>query len=121
MIARRWIAFSVLGAFVVASPVLAAMRDKDAYELPIRDKSGKASKDVKTAGYDLKDETNAAFWKKAGSGEEKNHTLGVRDTKAIGDLNTAESRRYLEAQLARYKDDGSKESSWTRDILALYL
>lgn len=41
--------------------------------------------------------------------------------KAIGDLNTAESRRYLEAQLARYKDDGSKESMWTRDIIGLYL
>lgn len=40
--------------------------------------------------YDLKDEANAAFWKKSGSGEEKNNTLGVRDTKAIGDLNPAD-------------------------------
>lgn len=40
--------------------------------------------------YDLKDEANAAFWKKSGSGEEKNNTLGVRDTKAIEDLNPAD-------------------------------
>ncbi|QJE96088.1 type 1 glutamine amidotransferase domain-containing protein [Luteolibacter luteus] len=40
--------------------------------------------------YDLKDEANAAFWKKVGSGEEKNNTLGVRDTKAVMDLNPAD-------------------------------
>lgn len=40
--------------------------------------------------YDLKDEANAAFWKKSGSGEEKDGTLGVKGTKAIGDLNPAD-------------------------------
>ena len=40
--------------------------------------------------YDLKDGANAAFWKKTGSGEEKAGTLGVKDTKALGDLNPAD-------------------------------
>lgn len=40
--------------------------------------------------YDLKDEANATFWKKVGSGEEKNNTLGVKDTKAVADLNPAD-------------------------------
>lgn len=39
--------------------------------------------------YDLKDEANAAFWKKYGSGEEKRMTLGVKETKPIGELNPA--------------------------------
>lgn len=70
--AHPWEVFSKAGyAVTLASPV-----------------GGFAPLDPKS--YDLKDEANAAFWKKAGSGEEKNHTLGVRDTKAIGDLNPAD-------------------------------
>ncbi len=40
--------------------------------------------------YDPEDGANAAFWKKYGSGEEKDGTLGVKDTKAVSDLNPAD-------------------------------
>ncbi len=40
--------------------------------------------------YDLEDPANAAFWEKYGSGEEKDGTLGVKDTKAVGNLNPAD-------------------------------
>jgi len=70
--AHPWEVFSKAGyAVTLASPV-----------------GGFAPLDPKS--YDLKDETNAAFWKKAGSGEEKDNTLGVKTTKAMADLNPAD-------------------------------
>jgi putative intracellular protease/amidase len=40
--------------------------------------------------FDEKDGTNAAFWKKFGSGEEKNATLGVKETIPISGVNPAD-------------------------------
>jgi putative intracellular protease/amidase len=40
--------------------------------------------------HDLKDEANAAFWKKHGSGELKDQTLGARETLSLEDVNPAD-------------------------------
>jgi putative intracellular protease/amidase len=40
--------------------------------------------------FDEKDGTNAAFWKKFGSGEENNATLGVKETIAVSGVNPAD-------------------------------
>jgi putative intracellular protease/amidase len=40
--------------------------------------------------YDEKDGTNAAFWKEFGSGEEKNATLGVKETISLSGVNPAD-------------------------------
>ncbi len=40
--------------------------------------------------YDEKDSANLAFWKKFGSGEEKNATLGVKETVSLSGLNPAD-------------------------------
>jgi hypothetical protein len=41
--------------------------------------------------------------------------------KAIGDLDTAESREYLKKQQARFNSGTDKEALWTREIINLYL
>lgn len=41
--------------------------------------------------------------------------------KAIGDLDTAESREYLKKQLAKFNSGTDKDSLWTKEIINLYL
>jgi len=41
--------------------------------------------------------------------------------KAIGDMDTPESRAYLQKEQARFGNRTDKESAWTREIIALYL
>lgn len=41
--------------------------------------------------------------------------------KAIGDLNTEQSRLYLQSQAGKYQNRKDKEALWTKEILSLYL
>lgn len=41
--------------------------------------------------------------------------------KAIGDLGTPESRAYLQKQQSKFASESSKEATWTKEIIALYL
>ncbi|QNA87756.1 HEAT repeat domain-containing protein [Massilia sp. Dwa41.01b] len=41
--------------------------------------------------------------------------------KAIGDLDTPESRAYLEKQLSKFSAGTDKEAMWTKEIIGLYL
>jgi len=41
--------------------------------------------------------------------------------KAIGDLDTAESRAYLQKQAALFEKSSDKEATWTKQIIQLYL
>ncbi|MCB5186537.1 HEAT repeat domain-containing protein [Methylobacillus caricis] len=41
--------------------------------------------------------------------------------KAIGDLDTTQSRSYLQSQSAKYESRKDKEAVWTKEILSLYL
>lgn len=41
--------------------------------------------------------------------------------KAIGDMDSAESRAFLQAELERLKDQNSKWATWMKDVISLYL